>query len=410
VKIALVTQWYDPETGSAAIPGSIARSLAARGHNVTVVTGFPNYPTGEVYEGYKVRLHFREVLDGVLVRRIPLYPSHDDSALRRVLNYLSFMVSATTLGVWFARRADATLIYSTPGTVGLAGTALSRLFGKRFVLYVQDVWPDTVTATGMLPAWAQRSAECVLHRFSNMIYRSAAHIAVISPGMRDLLIARGVPGHKVSIIYNWVDEAVFRPASEPSDDEENGPFEVMYAGSIGDLQGLDVAVRAMSLVGERADVRLRLVGSGVAVPTLERLAAELGVSERVVFEGRRNSREMSDVMASADVQLVCLMDDPLFRLTMPSKIQAILATGMPIITSAPGDAAEITQMSGAGWVTPAGDARALAEAFVEASALPRSELRARGDAGRRFYVEQLSSHVGVERLESVLAATAHGKG
>src|SRR5690606_8986531 len=104
VKIAFVTQWYDPEVGSAAIPGAIVRALIARGHEVEVVTGFPNYPAGKLYDGYRVRPYLREVIRGVTVHRVPLYPNHDEFALKRVLNFLSFMVSASTLGALIARR------------------------------------------------------------------------------------------------------------------------------------------------------------------------------------------------------------------------------------------------------------------------------------------------------------------
>jgi len=151
MKIAFVTQWYDPEGGSAAIPGAIARALQARGHEVEVVTGYPNYPTGHLYAGYRIRLHHREHIRGIAVNRLPLYPSHDGSALRRMLNFVSFMVSASTAGVYIAKRSDVALVYSTPGTVGMAGLVLRRLLRRPFVLYVQDVWPDTVIATGMLP-------------------------------------------------------------------------------------------------------------------------------------------------------------------------------------------------------------------------------------------------------------------
>lgn len=400
MKIAFITQWYDPEVGSAAIPGAIVRALQARGHEVEVITGFPNYPTGDLYEGYRIKPYQREVLRGVTVHRLPLYASHDDSAVRRILNFASFMVSASTRGAWIARKFDAALVYSTPGTVGAAGWVLKRLLRTPFVLYVQDVWPDTVTATGMLPSRAVKPAEWLLHRFCNGIYRAAGQIAVISPGMKDLLESRGVPEDKVSVVFNWIDEGVFHPVEAA---ERSGrPFEIMYAGNLGDVQGLDTAVRALANARRESDIRLRFIGSGVAEESLRALAVELNVHEYVTFEGTRTLAQMAEVLADADVQLVCLKDDPLFRLTMPSKIQANLAAGRPLITSAPGDAARMTEESGAGWSAAAGDVAELSRLFVHVSALSSEELRRRGAAGRRFYESRLSAEVGSQALAAAL--------
>lgn len=407
MKISFISQWYDPEVGSAAIPGAVVRALQARGHEVEVITGFPNYPSGRLYDGYRVRPYRRELVRGVRVHRVPLYPSHDRSPVRRILNFVSFMVSASTLGSALARRAQVALVYSTPATVGMAGIVLRSLLRRPFVLYIQDVWPDTLTATGMLPARLVGPAEWVLHRFCNRVYRSASHIAVISPGMKTLLIGRGVPADKIDVVYNWVDEEMFVP--QPPKARREGPFEVMYAGNIGDVQGLDVAVRAIAQLGPDADILLRFVGTGVAVPSLQRLAHELGVADHVSFEGPRPIAEMSAVMASADLQLVCLKDDPLFHLTMPSKIQAILASGRPLITCAPGDAATLTRDSGAGWAVGAGDIEGLAAALRDAMSVPHEELEARGRSGREYYEQRLSAAVGSELLEAALVRAVRGE-
>lgn len=405
MKIAFVTQWFDPEVGSAAIPGAMVRSLQNLGHEVEVITGFPNYPHGKMYPGYSIKLYHREVRDGVTVHRVPLYPNHDHSALRRVLNFLSFMLSASTLGAIRARKADVVLVYSTPGTVGLVGIVARRLFRRPFLLYVQDVWPDTVTATGMLPSWLTRPTTWVLGRFCDAVYRSAVRIAVISPGMKELLVSRGVPEAKVEVIYNWVDETRFYPCTSSRDPER---FEIMYAGSIGGVQGLDVAIRALAATPSDSGIVLRFIGSGVAAEELQRLSEELGISHRVLFEGSRDLSEMAEVMASAHAQLVCLKDLPLFRITMPSKIQAILASGAPIVVSAPGDAADLVAESGAGIATSAGDAEELAKAFLWLRSLSACELDALGKAGRAFYEARLCAGVGARRLERALEESAKG--
>lgn len=400
MRIALVSQWYDPEGGSAAIPGSIARALQRRGHTVSVVTGFPNYPTGRLHDGYAVRPLRREVLAGVPVVRVPLYPSHGRSPVRRALNFLTFMVSASTLGALVARREQVSLVYSTPGTVGLAGVVLRRLFGQPFVLYVQDLWPDTVVATGLVPRRLTGLVRAVLDPFCHLVYRSAARIAVISPGMKDRLVERGVPTDKVDVVPNWVDEEVFgvRPGSW-----DDHVFDLMYAGNLGDVQGLEVAVDALALLEDLPQVRLRLVGDGVARERLAARARAHGVEDRVLFEGVRPVSEMADVLASAHAQLVCLSDDPLFHITMPSKLQAVLACGRPVVTSAPGDVAVATEASGAGFAVAPGDPAALAGAVRALVSLGAAEREALGVRGRAYYEQNLSEAVGAARLEASLA-------
>lgn len=407
MRIAFISQWFDPEGGSAAIPGSMVRALEARGHRVEVVTGYPNYPTGALQDGYRVRLHQVEQRGRTTVHRVALYPSHDGSAVRRMLNFLSFMVSASTLGAWFARRSQVALIYSTPATVGLAGVVLRTVFRRPFVLYIQDLWPDTLVATGMVPRRFERPATALLTRFCDLVYRRAGRIAVISPGMKRLLAERGAAEDKVDVIYNWVDEDVFRPVPVRLD---ASAFTVMYAGNLGEVQGLDVLVRAIASLADLTDLRVVMVGDGVARQALSCLAHDLGVADRITFTGPRPVTEMADLMATADVQVVSLKDLPLFHATMPSKVQAILACGRPVVISAPGDAAELVRASGAGLVAAPGDVAALAQAIRGAHALRGDPLEAMGRAGRDFYLRELSASVGAARMEAALEAAATGRG
>jgi glycosyltransferase involved in cell wall biosynthesis len=399
MRIAFISQWFDPEGGSAAIPGSMVRALEARGHQVEVVTGFPNYPTGTLQDGYRIRLHQVEQRGLTTVHRVALYPSHDRSAVRRTLNFLSFMTSAATLGAWLARRSKVALVYSTPATVGLAGVVLQTVFRRPFVLYIQDLWPDTLLATGMIPERYAHPASAVMTRFCELVYRRAGRIAVISPGMKRLLTERGVPEGKVDVIYNWVDEHIFRPVPVRLDPTA---FTVMYAGNLGDLQGLDVLIRAIATLTDLIDLKVVLVGDGVARESLSRLAEDLGVADRITFTGPKPVSEMASVMATADVQVVSLRDVPLFHATMPSKVQAILACGRPVVISAPGDAADLVRASGAGLVAAPGEVGALADAIRDAYALRGDQLEAMGRAGRDFYQRELSASVGAARMETAL--------
>ncbi|TCJ30216.1 glycosyltransferase family 4 protein [Nocardioides jejuensis] len=409
MKIGVITQWYDPESGSAAIPGSIVRALAAHGHDLEVVTGFPNYPLGRLYDGYRMRLLQRDRVDGIPVSRIPVFPSHDGSGARRALTYLAFMLSASTMGAFLVRRAEVVLVVATSGTVSFSGVIARLLWRRRYVLYIQDLWPDSVLASGMVRGLPARIAERLLHALCNVGYRHATRIVVISPGMRDVLISRGVPAEKVTVAANWADEAVFRPVTV-----ERAPGErrsLMYAGNIGDVQGLEVLVEALAQVPAGKRPLVRLVGSGFAEQRLRALATELGVAEDLRWEGVKPFAEMAGVLATADAQIITLRDLPVFRATMPSKTQGILACGRPLIVSAPGDVAALARAAGAGPVVPPADARALADALRWLSDATDDELARCGAAGRAYYDEHLSTSVGVAALDEALLATyevAHG--
>lgn len=408
----MVSQWYDPEHGSAGVPGTISRALISRGHDVRVLTGFPNYPTGKVYAGYRIRPYLRERMDGVDVHRVPLVPSHDRSALRRAANYLSF-AAASTMRAPVLRGCDAVLVYSSPATAAVAAMAARSLSGTPYVLYVADLWPDSVMESGFLgSARISQAVGSGLHRFCNATYRRAHAVAVTSPGMCDLLVARGVPPGKVHVVPNWVNEAIFQPLPAVRSDGDrgrhprrSGEFTVMYAGNLGDLQGLETAVHAMAHLRDLPELTLALVGSGVAEKRLRALVDELKLAS-VRFMGRRRLSEMPQVIALGDVHLVSLRDVPLFAATLPSKVQATLACGRPVVASVAGDAARIVTASGAGPVVPSGDPKALADALRSLYAMPAERLARMGESGRRYYEREFSERVGSERLESLLASAA----
>lgn len=403
LRIGLVSQWYDPEVGSAAVPGTIARALRGRGHDVAALTGFPNYPSGELYPGYRVRPYRRDVLDGVVVHRAPLYASHDEQPVRRAGNYLSFAMGATAVGLAKLRDRQAALVYWSPATAAVPAMALRRLAGVPYVLLIQDMWPQSVTESGFLSSRRAAPVTAALHRFCDLAYRGASSIAVISPGMAELVAARGVDPDRIRTIPNWVDEHLFRPGDRNAFGRafDDGRFTVMFAGNLGEMQGLSVVTEAATLLRARDDIGFVLVGDGVARRGLEDVVKERGLTN-VRFVPPQSVVRMADVLASADVQLVSLKDTPLLRVTMPSKIQATLASGRPVVGAVAGDAAFTIEQSGAGLTVPPGDARALADAVVRLRDRSPESLRAMGDAGRSYYLRELSQARGSARLEELL--------
>ena len=394
-RILLLTQWFDPEP---TFKGMVfARELVRQGFEVEVLTGFPNYPGGKVYPGYRIKLLQREVIDGVQVTRVPLYPNHDQSAIKRVLNYASFAASSLIYGLFMARRADVIYAYQPPLTVGITAS-LIRLLRRIPVVYdIQDMWPDTLRATGMLNNVRALNAVATVCRW---VYRQVDHIVVLSPGFKRLLVQRGVPDAKVDVIYNWADEAALAepqgqlPASFPGPEQ----FRIVFAGNMGKAQALDAVLDAAALLQARnSRVCFLLLGGGVEVSRLKQRAAELQL-HNVVFLPPVPMAEVGNFLHAADALLVHLRKDPLFEITIPSKTQAYMSVGKPLLMAVNGDAADLVVQSGGGLVAASENANALAEAADALASMEPAALRAIGNKAQRYYQEQLALQVGVAKF------------
>jgi colanic acid biosynthesis glycosyl transferase WcaI len=400
VRIAFVTQWFPPERGTV-LPESIAAGLAARGHEVHVLTAFPNYPTGTVYAGWRQRPYSRETrADGVVLHRTPVYPSHDSRPVRRMVNYLSHALTATILATPRIPRPDVWLVYSSPATAALP--AQLAFPGRRapMCLLIQDLWPDSVTGSGMVDGTAARMIERVLRTYVNMSYRQAAMIGVISPGMADVLVQRRVPRSKIGFTPNWLEPA---PSSCEASSNATTPARssrrlFLYAGNLGAMQGLPELVDAFARVPE-AD--LYLMGDGLEREALLTKATSI---PNVTVLPSVDKDEIDARLAAADVLVVSLRDTPLLRVTMPSKVQASMRAGKPILAHAAGDVARLVAGQGAGIACSPGDVTEASEAIRRLAALPAEELAAMGDAARTTYDSHFRADLGVSRLEALLLA------
>lgn len=407
--LAFVTQWFPPEP--AVQPLWIAKALEREGWRVTVLTGVPNYPTGKVFPGYRATRPGNDVIDGLQVKRAPLYPSHDGSAARRFLNYASWAGSSALFGQALLRRSDVALVYASPATAALPAIVGRLLWGTPYVLQVQDVWPDSIFSSGFL---THRSIKRLVHplvnRFVELSYKLADHIVVISPGMREMLVGRGVPAAKISVVYNWLPDEEVRnisDASLPTRDVrlelgvKSDDFLVMYAGNHGKAQALDALVDAFTQ--ELDSEHLLLVGDGVEKP---RLRERVGTSSRVHFLEAVPRSDIAALMDAADAQAVVLADRPLFAVTMPSKLQSILAAARPALVVARGDAARVVADGGAGVTATPEDRQSIARAVQKLSGVGKEERRRMGERGRLVYEQDMAEKIGRSALAGILGKAA----
>lgn len=402
-RVLLLTQWFDPEP---TFKGMVfARELVRQGFEVEVVTGFPNYPGGKVYPGYRIKTLQRELIDGVHVTRVPLYPNHDQSAIKRVLNYASFAASALVYGLFMAKRADVIYAYHPPLTVGITASLL-RLLRRIPVVYdIQDMWPDTLRATGMLN---NPKALRVVASVCEWVYRRVDHIAVLSPGFKRLLVQRGVPEAKIDVIYNWADEAALAAPSGQLPAAFPGPeqFRILFAGNMGKAQALDTVLDAAELLQARSSrVCFVMLGGGVEFGRLKEHATQRKLGN-VIFLPAVPMAEVGTYLHAADALLVHLRKDPLFEITIPSKTQAYMAVGKPLLMAVDGDAADLVRDSGGGMVAESENAQALAQAAEALAGATPQALTFMGQQAQRFYRDRLALTVGVERFGAVFRQLA----
>jgi glycosyltransferase involved in cell wall biosynthesis len=292
--------------------------------------------------------------------------------------------------------------YQPPLTVGVAA-AIIRLLRRVPVVYdIQDMWPDTLRSTGMID---NKVVLKIVGWVCRLVYWSVDHIVVLSPGFRRLLVQRGVPESKVEVIFNWADETAIARAFDDSLPEtllRPNIFRVLFAGNMGKAQALDAVLAAAGLLQESGrSIQMVFLGGGLDVERLRGLAAAHDI-QNVLFLPPVPMSRVGAYLANADALLVHLRRDPLFEITIPSKTQAYLAAGRPVIMAVPGDASDVVLESGGGIVAKPEDAPSIAKAILELEALPQEERIRMGEAARKFYLDRLSIKVGLDQFAVTL--------
>ena len=399
MKIAIVTQYYKPE--NAKISNTLAAGLASRGHSVRVVTAYPNFPEGVLYQGYRQKIAHVERDGEVQVKRVPIVISHSNNPFGRIANYLSFAFSSLQAGRYIA-NADVIYVYATQMTASIAPMIWSKTRRIPFVLHVQDLWPESVTGSSMVKGrLLGRLVDAILTPWLSATYRASAATIAIAPTMSRMLEARGAPADRLHVVYNWSDdEAVARNAPELIQAVRRR-LTVTYAGNVGHLQDLNTIIKAVHRLSDLEGFKLVVVGSGLALPELRDLVAGLGILS-VEFRDRVKPSEMAAVYDESDFQLVSLKNLEIFEGTIPSKFQASLAQGIPVISSVPGDVGQLVAVNGIGFAARAGDVDSVAQAFRNAYDLSPEDRMRMGRRARSYYEEWMTAQAGVDSIERIL--------
>ena len=404
MKILLLTQWFDPEPTFKGL--AFAKELKRQGHEVQVLTGFPNYPSGKIYDGYKLKLCQREEIEGISILRVALYPNHDSSALKRIFNYISFAFMAILFGIFATKKADVIYAYHPPLTVGIASIFI-KFFRRTPIVYdIQDMWPDTLKATGMLN---NNKILNVIGSVCKLVYRSVDHIVVLCPGFKKMLIERTVPEHKISIIYNWCDEQGLtqaQPAKVEYQQLMQNRFNIVFAGNMGKAQALDTILDVAKKIQNIQDLQFVFVGGGTETERLKQRLTTENISN-TVFIPRMPMAEVGGILKLSNLLLVHLKKDPLFEITVPSKTQAYMAMGKPVLMAVAGDAADLIQRAECGCVATSEDVESIQQAILRIYHLSASEQLQMGLNARNYYLQKLSLEIGVRQFVEVFEKVKH---
>ena len=402
MRILFVSQWYAPEPDGRV--SALAEGLVQLGHDVCVVTGFPNYPQGKIYPGYKIKWRQRENLNGVKVLRLPLYPDHSQSVIKRVLNYASFSMSLFFLSPWMIKKPD--VIWSYTPFMALPTIWLHKIFRAPYVMEIADIWPDTIISTGMMK---QGPLIKLMASLAKVAYKNAAAITVQNIGFKPCLVERGASAEKIVVIENWADDKLYRPVDYDSklahDEGLSDKFNVMFAGNMGLAQGLDNIVSAAKRCIDNNRIQFVFIGDGGCLSQIKERVATESLSN-VVFIARKPASAMPAYFAIADILLVNLRDDPIFEITMPGKTQSYLACGRPIIIAKRGVDAKLLADQGCALNCEPDNSEALAGLIDKVFHMPPEERSKMGQLGLKVFNERYKKDILLRKMETVLAEVA----
>jgi glycosyltransferase involved in cell wall biosynthesis len=358
-----LTQYFPPESA----PGGIrfyelAKYLVERGHNVTVVTGFPNYPRGIKHEKYRRKLFLRENVDGIKIVRTFLYASPNKSSFNRLLNYLSFTFTSLW-GILFSTKPDIVYVITPPFFLGLPAYISKKLRSSPYIFEVQDLWPQAPIERGYVK---NKSIAQFLLRMEKFIYQKAAKVFVISDRMKKEIVDKGIDPEKLKVNFNWIDTDLFVPKKHDGlelrrqYDLEN-KFIIMFAGNMGIVQGLDHVIESANILRDKKDIVFMLVGDGIEREKLVSMKEKYKL-KNVIFVPYQPFEKIPSVLSMSDVLIIHLNKASFREAAVPSKLQAYMSCGKPVLVAANGAPSDIVTWARCGLTAEPENPESIAEA------------------------------------------------
>ncbi|MDP9781248.1 glycosyltransferase family 4 protein [Pseudomonas fluorescens] len=401
LNILVVTQYFWPENMRI---NDLVRDFTQKGHSVTVLTGVPNYPEGEVFEAYKAAPAQFAEYQGASIVRVPML-SRGKRSIRLIFNYLSFFSSASTLGTYAlrGRRFDAVFVYAvSPIMAAIPALVIGRLKKAPVFIWVLDLWPDTLKAVGVLKQPALLS---MVGRMVSWIYNRADYLLLQSNGFLENVkgyCTRPIDPQRLIYFPSWAEDDFSETADQSTSilAREESVFTVVFAGNLGEAQDFPAILDAAEQLRGKVAVRWVIVGDGRMSQWLSQQVSARGL-DNVLLLGRHPLDAMPALFANADALLVSLKTNDVFEKTIPGKVQAYLASGRPLLGMINGEAARVIDESGAGFTCTSGDADGLARITRALADIAPPLRKVMGESGRDYYLQHYSKQRLLTRLEDM---------
>lgn len=398
MKILIVSQYFWPENFRV---NDLVQELVRRGHDVSVLTGYPNYPSGEIFKDFRDTPDAFSDFSGARIHRVPL-AARGKGSLRLVLNYLSFMLSASLLGPWRLRGQSFDVIFvfePSPVTVGIPAIVLGKLKAAPVVFWALDLWPETLAAVGVVRS---RRLLAAIGRLVRFIYNRCELVLGQSKGFIGSIAKYCDDKKKIRYFPSWAEEIYNLEAGQqaPEVPVRECSFNVLFAGNIGEAQDFPAVLDAAERLKDDPAIRWLIVGDGRMTDWVTQEVIRRGLEKCVLLLGRFPFERMPSFYAHADVLLVSLKADPVFSLTIPGKIQSYLMSGIPLVGMLDGEGANVIREAQAGSVCAAGDSIGLAQAVRGLSVMSENERLTLGKNGRAYAKQEFDRDTLMDRLES----------
>lgn len=403
MRITFLCQYFPPEMGApSARTSEHARHWVRLGSEVTVITGFPNHPTGIIRPEYRGYFTKRESVDGIDLLRTWIYCAPNKGFLKRIINFLSFFLSSFTLGAILTRRPDVIIGTSPQFFCAVSAYLLSIIKRVPFVFEVRDIWPQSAVELGAL---RNRAVIRILEAIEMHLYRRAALIVIVAESTLPYLIEKGIDRAKVAIIPNGIDDEYLASASATpeavrAETGTDGRFIVSYIGTHGMSHALGVVLQAAARLGDDKSIQFLFIGEGAEKAALKAQAASMGLTNVAFIDEQPRDRLLAFYRAS-DLSVVPLKRLPIFRKVLPSKLFELMGAGCPIVCSVEGEAARLVEKSGAGVCIEPENVDALVDAIRALRADPERRDRMRRDGQSFVRAGYLRSTLAAGYLESL---------